>query len=92
MTNRYVLGGIVALAVAVGASACSQVDAPGGASTLRAVTDGPDVPYKLGTFERAARRSWGSCSATRRPSTSPRRTPRSRAATPRRQSWRRRPT
>ena len=51
MTNRYVLGGIVALAVAVGASAC-QVDAPGDGATLRAVTDGPDVPYKLGTFER----------------------------------------
>jgi len=51
MTNRYVLGGIVALAVAGGASAC-QVDAPGGGAMLRAVTDGPDVPYKLGTFER----------------------------------------
>ena len=52
MTNRYVLGGIVALAVAGGASACSQVDAPGAGATLRAVTDGPAVPYKLGTFER----------------------------------------
>ena len=51
MTNRYVLGGIVALAVAFGSSAC-QVDAPGGGATLRAVTDGPDVPYKLGTFDR----------------------------------------
>lgn len=55
MTNKHVLCGIVALIVIGGPAACSQLDAPGSGATLKAVADGPAVPYKLGTFERDGR-------------------------------------
>lgn len=55
MKTTDVLRGLVALAVTVNLSACSQEsNVPGGGSTAAAdaAASGPAVPYKLGTFER----------------------------------------
>lgn len=53
MYPRYVRGGILAVALAVSAAACSETSTAqsGGGATL-AAKEGPVVPYKLGTFER----------------------------------------
>lgn len=62
MFRRYIGGGILALTVAVSVSACSQAasteaSAAGGATL--AAKEGPDVPYKLGTFEREGKAFMG---------------------------------
>lgn len=61
MHRRYVRSGIVALALAVSVSACNQAEtstqAAGGQSL--AAKEGPDVPYKLGTFEREGKAFMG---------------------------------
>jgi 2-keto-4-pentenoate hydratase/2-oxohepta-3-ene-1,7-dioic acid hydratase in catechol pathway len=53
MTVRFLLSGVVALCAAAAMSACNETStsAQGGGATLAAV-NGPEVPYKLGTFER----------------------------------------
>ncbi len=54
MHCRHAWGGFVALALAAGASACNQapdVSAQSGGGATLAAKAGPDVPYKLGTFE-----------------------------------------
>ncbi len=53
MYRKYVRGGIVAMTLALGAAACGQpaAEQAGGGVTL-AAKEGPDVPYKLGTFEK----------------------------------------
>ena len=54
MTTRTMMGGIAALALAAGLSACSQAtDTPAaGTPAGSPAASGPAVPYKLGTFER----------------------------------------
>ena len=53
MHRTFVRGGIVALALALGVSACNQApEAPAGGGATLAAKDGPEVPYKLGMFER----------------------------------------
>ena len=54
MKSGSVRGGIIALALAASVSACNQATTPStaGGASLPAKTDGPAVPYKLGTFER----------------------------------------
>lgn len=54
MIGKYGWRGIFVCALAA-CVACSETPATGGAAagaTLKAVADGPEVPYKLGTFER----------------------------------------
>lgn len=56
MHPRFVRGGIVALTLALGVSACNQASTtPAGGSVALAAKDGPEVPYKLGMFERDGR-------------------------------------
>jgi 2-keto-4-pentenoate hydratase/2-oxohepta-3-ene-1,7-dioic acid hydratase in catechol pathway len=53
MDTRFIGGAIVAVILAVAATACNQASsAQSGGATL-AAKDGPEVPYKLGTFERS---------------------------------------
>ena len=61
MNSTYVRGGIVALALAASVSACNQAtNSPaGGGASLAAKSDGPAVPYKLGTFEREGKAFMG---------------------------------
>jgi 2,4-didehydro-3-deoxy-L-rhamnonate hydrolase len=62
MHHRLVRGGLVALVLAVGASACSRapdVSAQTGGGATLASKQGPDVPYKIGTFERDGRAFMG---------------------------------
>jgi 2-keto-4-pentenoate hydratase/2-oxohepta-3-ene-1,7-dioic acid hydratase in catechol pathway len=53
MTNQYMRGVVVAMSLAA-CAACSDgsTGSAGSGATLKAVADGPVVPYKLGTFER----------------------------------------
>ncbi len=52
MHRRFVRGGIVALALALSVSACTQAsNVPAGGAASLAAKDGPEVPYKLGMFE-----------------------------------------
>ena len=61
MNSTCLGGGIVALALAASVSACNQAtNTPAGAgASLAAKTDGPAVPYKLGTFEREGKAFMG---------------------------------
>lgn len=53
MHRRFVRGGIVALALALSVSACTQAaNAPEGGGATLPTKEGPEVPYKLGMFER----------------------------------------
>jgi 2,4-didehydro-3-deoxy-L-rhamnonate hydrolase len=60
MTHHQVTGAFVAFAVAVSMSACNQTtgSAQTGGQTL-AAAQGPDIPYKLGTFERSGQAFMG---------------------------------
>jgi 2-keto-4-pentenoate hydratase/2-oxohepta-3-ene-1,7-dioic acid hydratase in catechol pathway len=54
MTARFLLSGTLALVAAAAMSACNEAStsAQGGGTATLAAVNGPDVPYKLGTFER----------------------------------------
>jgi 2,4-diketo-3-deoxy-L-fuconate hydrolase len=62
MQRQHVWCGVVALTLALSLSACNQANdvsaQSGGGATLAAVP-GPDVPYKVGTFEREGRAFMG---------------------------------
>ena len=59
MFPRIVLGGFLALALAVSVSACNQAASTQAGVAPLAAGSGPAVPYKLGTFERGGQEFLG---------------------------------